>query len=91
MNESSIKKEPEDANIFIFIDKNAGKKSLLRTMNKEAGPQDFESKNAANAEENLPLYGLVNYSHFSAKKLWNDDTEINKVGVWMMNEVRNSY
>ena len=87
LNESSSKKEPDEANIFIFGDKDTGKKSLIRTMNKEAGPQDFESKNAANTEENLPLYGLMNYSHLTAKKLLDDDTEINKVGVWMMNEL----
>ena len=87
LNESSIKKEMEDANIFIFGDKNTGKKSLIRILNKDAGPQDIESKNSSNNEENLPLYGLMNYSHLNAKKVLEDETEINKVGVWMMNEL----
>ena len=87
LNESIIKKEMEDANIFIFGDKNTGKKSLIRILNKDAGPQDIESKNSSNNEENLPLYGLMNYSHLNAKKVLEDETEINKVGVWMMNEL----
>ena len=87
LNESSSKKEPDEANIFIFGDKDTGKKSLIRTMNKEAAPQDYESKIAASTEENLPLYGLMNYSHLIAKKLLDDETEINKVGIWIMNEL----
>lgn len=38
------KKDTEEANIFIFGDKDTGKKSLIRIMNKEAAPQDYESK-----------------------------------------------
>ena len=87
LKESTSKKEAEEANIFIFGDKATGKKSLIRIMNKDAAPQDYESKTAVNSEENLPLYGLMNYSHLTAKKLLDDDTEINKVGVWMMNEL----
>jgi hypothetical protein len=37
-------------------------------MNKEAETQDYESKIAINSEENLPLYGLMNYTHLVAKK-----------------------
>jgi hypothetical protein len=87
LKESTTKKEMEDANIFIFGDKNTGKKSLIRIMNKDAGPQDFESKNFSSTEENLPLYGLMNYSHLNAKKVLDDETEINKIGVWLMNEL----
>ena len=75
INESITKKDNEEANIFIFGDKDTGKKSLIRTMNKEAAPQDYESKIAASTEENLP------------KKLLDDETEINKVGIWIMNEL----
>jgi len=56
-------------------------------MNKDAGPQDFESKNSSSTEENLPLYGLMNYSHLNAKKVLDDETEINKIGFWLMNEL----
>lgn len=87
LSESTTKKENEDANIFVFGDKATGKKSLIRIMNKEAAPQDYESRNAVNSEENIPLYGLMNYTHLTAKKLLEDETEINKVGVWMMNEL----
>ena len=87
LKESTTKKEAEEANIFIFGDKDTGKKSLIRIMNKDAAPQDYESKTAVNSEENLPLYGLMNYSHLIAKKVLEDDTEINKVGTWIMNDL----
>ena len=56
-------------------------------MNKEATPQDYESKMASNSEENGPLYGLMDYTHLIAKKILEDETEINKVGAWLMNEL----
>ena len=87
LKESTTKKEAEEAHIFIFGDKDTGKKSLIRIMNKDAAPQDYESKTAVNSEENLPLYGLMNYSHLIAKKVLEDDTEINKVGTWIMNDL----
>lgn len=87
INESTTKKDIEEANIFVFGDKDTGKKSLIRTMNKESVNQDYESRISLNSEENLPLYGLINYSHLTAKKLLDDDSEINKVGVWIMNEI----
>ena len=87
LKESTTKKDNEEANIFIFGDKDTGKKSLIRIMNKEAAPQDYESKIAMNSEENLPLYGLMNYTHLVAKKILEDETEINKIGVWLTNEI----
>lgn len=87
LKESVSKKEGEEANIFVFGDKNTGKKTLIRTMNKESAPQDYESKLALNNEENKPFYGLMNYTHLTLKKVLDDETEINKVGVWMMNEL----
>ena len=87
LKESTTKKDIEEANIFVFGDKDTGKKSLIRIMNKEAAPQDYESKIAVNSDENLPLYGLMNYTHLVAKKILEDETEINKIGVWLMNEL----
>ena len=56
-------------------------------MNKESAPQDYESKIALSNEEIKPLHGLMNYTHLTLKKVLDDETEINKVGVWMMNEL----
>ena len=67
LKESTTKKDTEEANIFIFGDKDTGKKSLIRIMNKEAAPQDYESKMAVNSEENGPLYGFELHS-FNCKK-----------------------
>ena len=87
LKESITKKEGEEANIFVFGDKNTGKKSIIRTMNKESAPQDYESKLSLSNEEIKPLNGLMNYTHLTLKKVLDDETEINKVGVWMMNEL----
>ena len=51
LKESISKKEGEEANIFIFGNKDTGKKSLIRIMNKEFAPQDYESKLALSNEE----------------------------------------
>ena len=49
---------------------------------------DFEKIDALTIEENASQYGLINYSHLNVKKTGDEDTEaINKVGVWVMNEL----
>jgi hypothetical protein len=44
LNESTTKKDTEEANVFIFGDKSTGKKSLIRIMNREAASLESESK-----------------------------------------------
>ena len=88
LSESVSKKETEEANIFIFGDKQSGKKSLIRAMNKEFGSIENDLKKTLNIEENASKYGLINYSHLTVKKNVDDDSDIiNKVGVWIMNEL----
>lgn len=86
--ESSSKKDNEEANIFIFGDKASGKKTLIRKMNKELSSFENDSKKTLNIEEDSSKYGLINYSHLTVKKSPDDDSEIvNRVGVWIMNEI----
>jgi hypothetical protein len=41
-----------------------------------------------NIEEEALKYGLMNYSHLTVKKTGDEDLEtVNKVGVWLMNEL----
>ena len=88
LSESVNKKETEESNIFIFGDKQSGKKSLIRAMNKEFGSIENDLKKTLNIEENASKYGLINYSHLTVKKNVDDDSDIiNKVGVWIMNEL----
>lgn len=88
LTESITKKDNEEANIFIFGDKSTGKKSLIRKMNKEFASFENDSKKALNIEEESSKYGLINYSHLTVKKNMDDDSEIvNRVGVWIMNEI----
>jgi hypothetical protein len=88
LSESIIKKDSEEPNIFIFGDKSTGKKSLIRLMNKEAASAEIESKKTLKIEEEGMKYGLMNYSHLIVKKNIEDDTDtVNKVGVWLMNEL----
>ena len=88
LNESTTKKDNEDANVFIFGDKSTGKKSLIRIMNREMASQDNDYKKSLNIEEEAMKYGLINYSHLTVKKNGDEDIEnINKIGVWLMNEL----
>ena len=88
LSESAIRKETEEANIFIFGDKSSGKKSLIRAMNKEFGSIEYDTKKSLNIEENASKYGLINFSHLVIKKNIDEDSDINnKVGVWIMNEL----
>ena len=88
LTESITKKDNEEANIFIFGDKSTGKKSLIRKMNKEFASFENDSKKSLNIEEESSKYGLINYSHLTVKKNLDDDSEIvNRVGVWIMNEI----
>ena len=87
LSESVTKKDNEEANIFVFGDKSTGKKSLIRLMNKECSYSESESKKILNIEEESSKYGLINYSHLSIKKNDDDSDIVNKVGVWVMNEL----
>ena len=87
LSESVTKKDNEEANIFVFGDKSTGKKSLIRLMNKECSYNEAESKKILNIEEEASKYGLINYSHLSIKKNDDDSDIVNKVGVWVMNEL----
>ena len=88
LEESTTKKDNEEANIFVFGDKFTGKKSLIRIMNREMASQDNDYKKSLNIEEEAMKYGLINYSHLTVKKNGDEDIEnINKIGVWLMNEL----
>lgn len=87
LSESVTKKDNEEANIFVFGDKSTGKKSLIRLMNKECSYSESESKKILNIEEEASKFGLINYSHLSIKKNDDDSDIVNKVGVWVMNEL----
>ena len=88
LSESITKKDNEETNIFIFGDKDSGKKSLIRVMNKELSSYENDSKKTLDIEENSAKYGLINYSHLTVKKNSDDDSEtVNRVGVWIMNEL----
>ena len=88
LNESTIKKDYEEVNIFVFGDKDTGKKSLIRIMNREAASLESEMKKTLNIEEECMKYGLMNYSHLTVKKNGEEDLDtVNKIGVWIMNEL----
>ena len=88
LDESTTKKDNEEANIFVFGDKFTGKKSLIRIMNREIASQDNDYKKSFNIEEEAMKYGLMNYSHLIVKKNGDEDIEnVDKIGVWLMNEL----
>ena len=89
LEESMTKKKSEDTNIFIFGDKSTGKKSLIRAMNKEIESQDSSlATENKNLDENSARFGLIDYELLTVKKPSEEDTEtINKIGVWIANEL----
>lgn len=87
LSESITKKDNEEINIFVFGDKNSGKKSLIRIMNKEFS-SEYDYKKSFTIEDDALKYGLMNYSHLTIKKNYDDDSDtVSKVGVWIMNEL----
>ena len=44
-------------------------------------------KNIRYIEENSSKYGLINYSQLSKKNADDDSETVNRVGVWIMNEL----
>ena len=87
--ESMGKKNNEDTNIFIFGDKSTGKKSLIRAMNKEVETQDSSLVTPnKNLDENSARFGLIDYELLTVKKPSEEDIEtVNKIGVWIANEM----
>ena len=88
LEESTTKKDNEEANIFVFGDKFTGKKSLIRIMNREIASQDNDYKKSFNVEEEPMKYGLIKYRQLTVKKNGDEEIEnVNKIGVWLMNEL----
>lgn len=93
LSESAVKKENENTNIFIFGDNSTGKKSIIRAMNKEVDTQENNNSDTApqkNFDGTLSRFGLIDYELLSVKKPADEDTEIetiNKIGVWIANEL----
>lgn len=86
LSESMTKKENEEANIFVFGDKETGKKSLIKMMNKIILEEDEKKK--FEIDESSSTYGLINYNLLTVKKILEDETEfISKAGVWIVNEL----
>lgn len=72
--EATIHKDIEDSHIFLFGDKNTGKRSLIKAINKELYLNyENEEKSLPSVEEGVTKNSLVDFKYLNIKKV--GDTE----------------
>lgn len=77
INEASTQKETEETNIFIFGDKNAGKRSLIKGINKELYLNyESEEKTLPQLDEQSSRFSFMEYKYLNVKK--SNDTDNGK-------------
>jgi exonuclease III len=70
LRDAMTNKDLEESHLFIFGDKNVGKKSIIRVINKEYLQKfDYEEKKIFNIDENGGKYALIDYTFIHIKKL----------------------
>jgi predicted AAA+ superfamily ATPase len=67
--EASTQKEMEESHVFIFGDKNTGKRSLIKAINKELYLNyENEERNLPTIDETNSKYSLVEFKYLNVKK-----------------------
>lgn len=87
LNEANTNKDFEDSHIFIFGDKNSGKRTLIKSINKELNLNyENDDKSIPNLEEGVSRFSYVDFKYLNVKKINDTDNEIiSKMHVWMIN------
>jgi len=84
--EASTQKEIDESHVFIFGDKNTGKRSLIKAINKEMYLNyENEERNLPTIDEANSKYSFVEFKYLNVKKT--NDSEngiffINKRNYW---------
>lgn len=91
LNEASTNKESEETHVFIFGDKNAGKRSLVKAINKELYLNyENEERTLPHVDEQSSRYSLMEYKYLNVKKANDIENEIlGKMNVWLVNDFLN--
>lgn len=90
LREAMTKKDLEESNVFIFGDKFAGKRSLIKIINKELLQKGEveEQKKILGTDEGVSKYGLLDYTYLNIKKISEQDAEsIGKMNIWIANDM----
>lgn len=88
LHEAMTKKEVDDTNIFVFGDRQVGKKTLFKLINQEINSRGEETKKTLVIDDISSKYGLIEYTYLNIKKLNEEDAEVlGKIGVWIVNDL----
>jgi len=69
LDEASTQKEIEETNIFIFGDKNSGKRGLIKAINKELYLNyESEEKTLPQMDEQSSRFSFLEYKYLNVKK-----------------------
>ena len=87
LQEANTHKEIEESHLFIFGDKNTGKRSLIKSINKELFLNyDNEERSLPYIEEGVSRFSFIDFKYLNVKKTNDTDNEIlTKMHVWMIN------
>lgn len=67
--EASTQKDFDESHVFIFGDKNSGKRSLIKAINKELFLNyDHEERNLPNIDDSNSRYSFVEFKYLNVKK-----------------------
>ena len=78
LKEASSFKETEETNLFVFGDKNSGKRALIKQINKELYLNyENEERTLPQIEEICSKYSQIEYKYLNVKK--SNDTENGKI------------
>ena len=78
LKEASTQKETDETHLFIFGDKNSGKRSLIKAINKELYLNyENEERTLPHLDESSSRYSFVEYKFINVKRT--NDTENGKI------------
>ena len=102
LREALAKKDLDQSHLFVFGDKNSGKKTIIKNINKDLlNRTELDGKNlikldtykrGLNNEEKVSKYALIDYTYLNIKKLNDVDSDvIGNINVWVLNEFLEKY
>jgi hypothetical protein len=92
LKETSTQKDSDDTHIFIFGDKNSGKKHLIKSINKELYLNyETEERTLPQVDEYSSRFSFLEYKYLNVKKTNDTENEIlGKMNLWFINEFLSS-
>ena len=87
LKQANTQKDLEESHLFIFGDKNTGKKSIIKGINKELClNKENEDRTQLSSDDNNSKFALVDGKFLKIKKVNDTDNEIlGKMHVWLIN------